>query len=55
MSAITIPAVKIKDRDYDILIRLKPKLEIERGQFISMAELVREALRELAKINGIKA
>lgn len=54
MPTIIVPTIKLTKDDYARVIRLKPKLEMERGHFISLTDLVREALRELAKLNGVE-
>jgi hypothetical protein len=50
---IWIPSVRVTDGERMLLLRLKTKLEMDRGQFMSMADLVREALRELAAQHDI--
>ncbi len=56
LAAIWIPSVRVTNpNERQLLLRLKTKLEIDRGQFMTMAELVREALRELAKQHDIIA
>ncbi len=56
VSPIWIPSVRVTDaNERQLLLRLKTKLEMDRGQFMSMADLVREALRELAARHDIIA
>ncbi len=55
MPTIMIPAVQVKDSDCILMLKLKTKLEMDRERFISMADLVREALRELAARHDIIA
>ncbi len=52
---IWVPSVRITPDERMLLLRLKTKLEMDRGRFMSMADLVKEALRELAARHDIIA
>lgn len=53
MPTLQLPSVVIKGTDCELVLRLKSSLELEKGKAVSMAELIREALKELAAIRGV--
>lgn len=54
MPTLQLPSVIVREpADCELILRLKSKLELERGKTVSMAELIREALKELASVRGV--